>query len=84
MKHSVSAAFPQDFLWGASTSAFQCEGAAAEDGRGPIGRDLHKPIPGTTDFSVASDFYHHYQEDNPPRGHRRSQPQRSGILQQCH
>ena len=63
MKHSVSAAFPQDFLWGASISAFQCEGAAAEDGRGPISRDLHKPIPGTADFSVASDFYHRYKED---------------------
>lgn len=34
-----------------------------EDGRGPIGRDLHKPIPGTADFSVASDFYHRYKED---------------------
>lgn len=63
MKHSVLADFPKDFLWGASTSAFQCEGAAAEDGRGPIGRDLCKPIPGTADFSVASDFYHHYKED---------------------
>ena len=55
--------FPTGFLWGASTSAFQCEGASAEDGRGPIGRDLHKPIPGTTDFSVDSDFYHRYKED---------------------
>ena len=56
MKHSVSAAFPQDFLWGASTSAFQCEGAAAEDGRGPISRDLHKPIPGTADFRWPATF----------------------------
>lgn len=63
MKHSQNPIFPQGFLWGASTSAFQCEGAAAEDGRSPIARDLHKPVPGTTDFSVASDFYHHYKED---------------------
>ena len=24
--------FPQDFLWGSATAAFQCEGAAHEDG----------------------------------------------------
>ena len=63
MKHSQNPIFPQGFLWGASTSAFQCEGAAAEDGRSPIARDLYKPVPGTTDFSVASDFYHHNKED---------------------
>ncbi len=28
-------AFPKDFLWGASTSALQIEGAVQEDGRGP-------------------------------------------------
>ena len=63
MKHTARLAFPEGFLWGASTSAFQCEGAAKEDGRGCIARDLHKPVPGTTDFSIASDFYHRYKED---------------------
>ncbi|MFP3527368.1 family 1 glycosylhydrolase, partial [Pantoea sp. SIMBA_072] len=27
--------FPKDFLWGASTAAYQIEGAIYEDGRGP-------------------------------------------------
>jgi beta-glucosidase len=32
---SLPRAFPDDFLWGAATAAYQVEGAAAEDGRGP-------------------------------------------------
>jgi 6-phospho-beta-glucosidase len=63
MKHEIIKDFPKNFLWGAGTSAFQVEGASLEDGRGPIARDIEKPIPGTTDFSVASDFYHRYKED---------------------
>ena len=63
MKHTNLGPFAKNFLWGASTSAFQCEGASCTDGRGPIGYDLRKPIPGTTDFTVASDFYHRYRED---------------------
>ena len=55
--------FPADFLWGASTSAYQVEGASLEDGKGPSVQDI-KVIPeGTPDFKVASDQYHHYKED---------------------
>src|SRR4029079_3285377 len=28
-------AFPKDFVWGVATAAYQVEGAANEDGRGP-------------------------------------------------
>ncbi|MDQ0360420.1 glycoside hydrolase family 1 protein [Breznakia pachnodae] len=55
--------FPKDFLWGASTSAYQVEGAYDEDGKGLSVQDVHTPPPGITDFKVASDHYHHYKED---------------------
>jgi len=55
--------FPTYFLWGASTSAYQVEGAYNEDGKGLSVQDLHKPSNGIADFTVASDHYHHYQED---------------------
>lgn len=54
---NVMTTFPSDFLWGASTSAYQVEGAALEDGKGPSVQDV-KVIPaGTPDFSVCSDHY---------------------------
>lgn len=55
--------FPQDFLWGASTSAYQVEGAYNEDGKGMSIQDLHVPEAGITDFKVASDHYHRFKED---------------------
>ncbi|MCP0885715.1 glycoside hydrolase family 1 protein [Ligilactobacillus sp. WILCCON 0076] len=55
--------FPKDFLWGASTSAYQVEGAWNEDGKEPSIQDTMKPFPNTTDFKVTADFYHHYKED---------------------
>lgn len=55
--------FPKDFLWGASTSAYQVEGAAEADGKGQSIMDV--PVPGrkTADFTVSVDHYHHYKED---------------------
>jgi len=56
--------FPADFLWGASTSAYQVEGAWNEDGKGPSVIDARREYPaGTTDFTIASDHYHRYKED---------------------
>jgi beta-galactosidase len=58
---------PKDFLWGASTSAYQIEGAAAEDGRGPGIWDVHCRLPGRTSNGdtgdVACDHYHRWPED---------------------
>jgi 6-phospho-beta-glucosidase len=56
--------FPKDFLWGASTSAFQVEGGWDADGKGPSIQDaLGARHDNITDFKVASDHYHRYQED---------------------
>jgi len=55
--------FPKSFLWGASTSAYQVEGAWNEDGKEPSVQDVKQIPAGTTDFKVAVDHYHHYEED---------------------
>lgn len=55
----------KDFLWGASSSAFQVEGAWNEDGKGMSVADYNsfKRSDIQADSKVASDFYHHYKED---------------------
>ncbi|TPG58844.1 glycoside hydrolase family 1 protein [Ewingella americana] len=64
MKYRELKPFPADFLWGASTSAYQVEGAWNEEGKGPSVIDARRAYPaGTTDFTVASDHYHRYKED---------------------
>ncbi|KAL5705690.1 beta-glucosidase [Ranunculus cassubicifolius] len=58
--------FPPEFVFGAGTSAYQVEGAVAEDGRKPSiwdtfthqGRSYDKRT-----GDIASDQYHHYKED---------------------
>ncbi len=59
--------FPDNFLWGASSSAYQCEGAANEDGKGLSQQDIINKQSyekfGFADASVTSDHYHHYKED---------------------
>ena len=59
--------FPAGFTWGVSTSAFQIEGALAEDGRGPSVWDTFCNRPGRIangdDATVACDHYHRWRED---------------------
>lgn len=54
-----------NFLWGASSSAFQIEGAWNEDGKGMSVADYNsfKKSDFQADTKVASDFYHKYKED---------------------
>ena len=63
MIHKTLKPFPKDFLWGASTSAYQVEGANLEDGKGPSCQDVKKVPEGTSDLTVCADHYHHYKED---------------------
>jgi len=59
--------FPDDFIWGAATSAYQIEGAWNEDGKGPSIWDTycHTPdrIANGDTGDVTVDHYHRYQED---------------------
>jgi beta-glucosidase len=62
-----AADFPDGFVWGAATAAYQIEGAAAEGGRGPSIWDTFCATPGRVyrgdDGSVACDHYHRWAED---------------------
>ncbi len=63
MLHKKLKPFPKDFLWGASTSAYQVEGASLEDGKGPSCQDVKTVPEGTSDLKVCADQYHRYKED---------------------
>ncbi|HFP7983583.1 TPA: family 1 glycosylhydrolase, partial [Enterococcus faecium] len=63
MQYKQLSAFPEKFLWGASISAYQAEGAYQEDGKQPSIIDKYQHTEGVANFEVASDFYHHYKED---------------------
>ncbi len=60
-------AFPDGFVWGAATAAFQIEGATTEGGRGPSIWDTLCARPGAildgSDGSVACDHYHRWESD---------------------
>ncbi|PFG40710.1 beta-glucosidase [Georgenia soli] len=59
--------FPESFVWGAATAAYQIEGAASEGGRGPSIWDTFSHTPGRTvngdTGDVAADHYHRWRED---------------------
>lgn len=59
--------FPKSFIWGAASSAYQIEGAADVDGRGPSIWDAFCKVPGRVfgghTGDVACDHYHRYAED---------------------
>ncbi len=59
--------FPDDFLWGAATAAYQIEGAVQEDGRDPSIWDTFSHTPGKTlhgdTGDLACDHYHHWETD---------------------
>ena len=59
--------FPEGFLWGAATAAYQIEGAPDADGKGPSIWDTFSHTPGKTYHGdtgdVACDSYHRYPED---------------------
>ena len=59
--------FPPGFVFGAASSAYQIEGAADEDGRGPSIWDTFSHTPGRTrngeTGDVACDHYHRWQDD---------------------
>jgi len=64
---ALAARFPTGFVWGFATSAYQIEGAAAEDGRGRSIWDTFSRVPGAIadgeTGDVACDHYHRFGED---------------------
>ncbi|HVY06138.1 MAG TPA: GH1 family beta-glucosidase [Burkholderiales bacterium] len=60
-------AFPDDFLWGAATSAYQIEGSPLADGAGPSIWQRFSRTPGRMhnddNGDVACDHYRRYRED---------------------
>ena len=67
MFHNELKPFPEGFLWGSASAAYQVEGAWDKDGKGPSVWDIYAKLPGTTfknsNGDVAADHYNRYRED---------------------
>ncbi len=63
----MTARFPEGFLWGAATSAYQIEGSLDADGRGESVWDGFVRRPGAiedgSDAAIAVDSYRHWRDD---------------------
>jgi beta-glucosidase len=59
--------FPEEFVWGAATAAYQIEGAAREHGRGDSIWDTFARLPGNVrngdTGDAAADHYHRWRDD---------------------
>ena len=59
--------FSDNFVWGAASAAYQIEGGAFEDGKGPSIWDYFSHVPGKTfnghTGDIACDAYHRAEED---------------------
>ena len=66
-ERSAPSRFPDGFVWGTATSAYQVEGAVDEDGRGRSIWDIFAHTPGKigdhSNADRANDHYHRYKED---------------------
>ena len=64
---AASVFFPEDWVWGAATSAYQIEGAAQSGGRGPSIWDTFSATAGKTRHAatgaVAADHFHRVSDD---------------------
>ena len=67
MEQMKAAGFPEGFLWGSASAAYQIEGGWQEGGKGVTNWDTFVRIPGktfkATTGDVAVDHYHRYKED---------------------
>ncbi|HBI09196.1 MAG TPA: 6-phospho-beta-glucosidase [Franconibacter pulveris] len=54
---------PEGFLWGNSVSSMQTEGAWNEEGKGMSVYDIREAGEFASDWKVATDSYHRYEED---------------------